>query len=277
MPSTTTSAPTANGGHAGGIAWPEGSFQELDRDLTAVLSTLVPGLPPFAVQETLHREVTRLVFAETASVSEDPDERHVQLLLMRGHLMRLLGAVVPVDANEPPLEEERLVVRVRALLDEDVPGDAVRAAFLHRRMSEVGRELLAVLPPVGASDDVVDGWGRTVCAGFDSTRIREAIRAAKSWEQAGVYPHPHTLAAVTRALSGYVTTLAPYVSIHLESLSAGSRGWSACGEAIERSQEARDVAPGEGLKAAREHAFRLAVHTEALLRYAEQDGERSGE
>jgi hypothetical protein len=63
----------------------------------------------------------------------------------------------------------------------------------------------------------------------------------------------------------------------LESLSFGSRGWSACGEAIERSQEARDVAPGEGLKAAREHALRLAVHTEALLRYAEQDCERDGE
>ncbi|MFF7174841.1 DUF6415 family natural product biosynthesis protein [Streptomyces pseudovenezuelae] len=277
MPCTTISAPTANGGHPGGVSWPEVSFQELDRDLTAVLSTLVPGPPPLAVQETLHREVTRLVFAETASVSEDPDERRVQLLLMRGHLVRLLGAVVPVDANEPPLEGDRLVVRVRALLDDEIPGDAVRAAFLHRRMSEVGRELLAVLPAVGASDDVVDGWGRTVCAGFDSTRIREAIRAAKSWEQAGVYPHPHTLAAATRALSGYVTTLVPYVSIHLESLSAGSRGWSACGEAIERSQEARDVAPGEGLKAAREHAYRLAVHTEALLRYAEQDCERGGE
>jgi hypothetical protein len=229
------------------------------------------------VQETLHREVTRLVFGESASVSEDPDERHVQLLLMRGHLMRLLGAIVPLDANEPPSEDDRLVVRVRALLDEEIPGEAVRAAFLHRRMSEVGRELLAVLSPTGASDDVVDGWGRTVCAGFDSTRIREAIRAAKSWEQAGVYPHPRTLAAVTKALSGYVTTLVPYVSIHLESLSAGSRGWSACGEAIERSQEARDVAPGEGLKAAREHAYRLAVHTEALLRYAEQDCERDGE
>ncbi|WP_416976937.1 DUF6415 family natural product biosynthesis protein [Streptomyces sp. T028] len=217
--------------------------------------------------------MTRLVFAETASVSEDPDERHIQLLLMRGHLMRLLGAVVPVNANEPPLEDERLIVRVRALLDEEIPGDDVRAASLHRRMSEVGRELLAVLPTVDASDDMVNAWGRTVCAGFDSTRIREAIRAAKSWEQADLYPHPHTLAAVTRALSAYVTTLVPYVSIHLESLSVGSRGWSACGEAIERSQEARDVAPGEGLKAAREHAFRLAVHTEALLRYAERDGE----
>ncbi|ELP65997.1 DUF6415 family natural product biosynthesis protein [Streptomyces sp. WI04-05B] len=221
--------------------------------------------------------MTRLVFAETASVSDDPDERHVQMLLMRGHLMRLLGAVVPVDANEPLLEDDRLVVRVRGLLDEEIPGDAGRAAFLHRRMSEVGRELLAVLPAADAFDDVVDGWGRTVCAGFDSTRIREAILAAKSWEQAGVYPHPHILAAVMRALGGYVTTLVPYVSIHLESLSAGSRGWSACGEVIERSQEARDVPPGEGLKAAREHAFRLAVHTEALLRYAEQDCERNGE
>ncbi|WP_340375676.1 DUF6415 family natural product biosynthesis protein [Streptomyces sp. SS7] len=229
------------------------------------------------MQETLHHEVTRLVFAEAASVSEDADERHVQLLLMRGHLMRLLGAVIPVDANEFPLEGDRLVVRVRALLAEEIPGDAVRAASLHRRMSEVGRELLAVLPTAGASDNVGDGWGRTVCARFDSTRIREAIRAAKSWEQAGVYPHPHILAAVTRALSGYVTTLVPYVSIHLESLSAGSRGWSACSEAIERSQEARDVAPGEGLEAAREHAFRLAVHTEVLLRYAEQDCGRDGE
>ncbi|MGI5457643.1 DUF6415 family natural product biosynthesis protein [Streptomyces sp. CA-249302] len=272
-----TSAPTASGGQVEGASWPEGSFQELDRDLRAVLSTLAPGPSPLAVQETLHRELTRLVFAETASVSEDPDERHVQLLLMRGHLMRLLGAVLPVDANEPPLEDDRLVVRVRALLDEEIPGDAVRAASLHRRMSEVGRELLAVLPAVAASDDVVDGWGRAVCAGFDSMRIREAIRAAKSWEQAGVYPHPHTLAAVTKALSGYVTTLVPYVSIHLESLPGGSRGWSACGEAIERSQEARDVAPGEGLKAAREHAYRLAVHTETLLRYAEQDCARDGE
>ncbi|MEU9404111.1 DUF6415 family natural product biosynthesis protein [Streptomyces sp. NPDC048281] len=221
--------------------------------------------------------MTRLVFAETVTVSEDPDERHIQLLLMRGHLMRLLGAVVPVDANDPPLEDDRLVVRVCALLDEQIPGDAVRAAFLHLRMSEVGRELLALLPVGGASDDAVDGWGRTECAGFDSTRIREAIRAAKSWEQTGVYPHPRTLAAVTQALSGYVTTLVPYVSIHFESLSPGSRGWSACGEAIERSQEARDVAPGEGLKAARKHAFRLAVHTEVLLRYAEQDGEQDGE
>ncbi|WP_257234257.1 DUF6415 family natural product biosynthesis protein [Streptomyces sp. JV178] len=144
-------------------------------------------------------------------------------------------------------------------------------------MSEVGRELLAILPAVDASDDVVDGWGLAVCTGFDSTRIREAIRAAKSWEQADLYPHPRTLAAVTRALSAYVTTLVPYVSIHLESLSVGSRGWSACGEAIERSQEARDVAPGEGLKAARKHAFRLAVHTEALLRYAKQGCERGGE
>lgn len=277
MPRTTTSAPAVGGGQVDGVSWPEGSFRELSLELRTVVSALAPGPSPVAVQETLHREVTRLVFAETASVSEDPDERHVQLLLMRGHLMRLLGAVVPVDANEPLLEDARLVVRVRALLDEEIPGEAVRAAFLHRRMSEVGRELLAVLPPPGASDDVVDGWGRTVCAGFDSTRIREAIRAAKSWEQAGVYPHPHTLAAVTRALSGYVTTLVPYVSIHLESLSAGSRGWTACGEAIERSQEARDVAPGEGLKAAREHAFRLAVHTEALLRYAEQGCERDGE
>ncbi|MGW0708905.1 DUF6415 family natural product biosynthesis protein [Streptomyces sp. NPDC002643] len=221
--------------------------------------------------------MTRLVFTETASVSEDPDERHVQLLLMRGHLMRLLGAVVPVDANEPPLTDDRLVVRVRALLNEEIPGDAVRAVSLHRRMSEVGRELLAVLPAIDASDDMVNSWGRTVCTGFDSTRIREAIRAAKSWEQAGVYPHPHTLAAVTRALGAYITTLVPYVSIHLESLPAGSRGWSACSEAIERSQEARDVAPGDGLKAAREHTFRLAVHTETLLRYAEQDYERDGE
>lgn len=277
MPRTTPSAPSAGGGQVDVVSWPEGSFRELSLDLRTVVSTLAPGPSPLAVQETLHREVTSLVFAETASVSEDPDERHVQLLLMRGHLMRLLGAVVPVDANEPPLEDEQLVVRVRALLDEEIPGDVARAASLHRRMSEVGRELLAVLPAVDASDDMVDGWGRTVCAGFDSTRIREAIRAAKSWEQAGVYPHPRTLAAVTKALSGYVTTLVPYVSIHLESLSAGSRGWSACGEAIERSQEARDVAPGEGLKAARKHAFRLAVHTEALLRYAEQDCERDGE
>ncbi|WP_328844842.1 DUF6415 family natural product biosynthesis protein [Streptomyces sp. NBC_00258] len=277
MPRTMTSAPTASGGQVDSASWPEGPFQELGRDLRAVLSTLTPGPSPLAAQETLHREVTRLVFAETASISEDPDERHVQLLLMRGHLMQLLGAVLPVDANEPPLEDDRLVVRVRALLDEEIPGDAMHAASLHQRMSEVGRELLAVLPPAGASDDVVDGWGRTVCTGFDSTRIREAIRAAKSWEQAGVYPHPHTLAAVTQALSGYVTTLVPYVSIHLESLSAGSRGWSACGEAIERSQEARDVAPGEGLKAARKHAYRLAVHTETLLRYAEQDCERDGE
>ncbi|MCQ9179295.1 hypothetical protein KMT30_09675 [Streptomyces sp. IBSBF 2953] len=193
--------------------------------------------------------MTRLVFAEAASVSEDPDERHVQLLLMRGHLMRLLGAIVPVDANEPPLEDDQLVVRVRGLLDEEIPDDAVRAASLHRRMSEVGREPLAVLPAVDAFDDVVDGWGRAVCAGFDSTRSRKAIRAAKSWEQAGVYQHPHTLAAVTQALSGYVTTLVPYVSIRLESLSAGSREWSACGEAIERSQEARDVTLREGLKA----------------------------
>ncbi|GAA0352156.1 hypothetical protein GCM10009540_85570 [Streptomyces turgidiscabies] len=277
MPCTMTSAPTASRGQTGGVSWPEGSFQELDRGLRTVLSTLTPGPTPRAVQEALHRELTRLVFAETASVSDDPDERHVQMLLMRGHLMRLLGAVVPVDANEPLLEDDRLVVRVRGLLDEEIPGDAGRAAFLHRRMSEVGRELLAVLPAADAFDDVVDGWGRTVCAGFDSTRIREAILAAKSWEQAGVYPHPHILAAVMRALGGYVTTLVPYVSIHLESLSAGSRGWSACGEVIERSQEARDVPPGEGLKAAREHAFRLAVHTEALLRYAEQDCERNGE
>ncbi|MFF7543310.1 DUF6415 family natural product biosynthesis protein [Streptomyces canus] len=258
-------------------SWPEGSFQALDHGLRAVLSTLAPGPSPLAMQEALHRELTRLVFAATASVSEDPDERHVQLLLMRGYLMRLLGAVLPVDANEPPLKDRRLIVRVRALLDEEIPGDVVRAASLHRRMSEVGRELLAVLPPAGASDDVVDGWGRTVCAGFDSTRIREAIGAAKSWEQAGVYPHPRTLAAVTQALSGYVTTLVPYASIHRDSLSAGSRGWSACSEAIERSQEARDVAPGEGLKAAREYAYRLAVHTEALLRYAERDCERDGE
>ena len=277
MPRTTTSAPTIGGRQGDGASWPEGSFRELGRELRTVVSTLAPGPSPLAVQETLHREVTRLVFGETASVSEDPDERHVQLLFMRGHLMRLLGAVVPLDPNEPPLEDDRLVVRVRALLDEEIPGDAVRAASLHRRMSEVGRELLAVLPAVDASDDVVDGWGRTVCAGFDSTRIREAIRAAKSWKHAGVYPHPRTIAAVTRALSGYVTALVPYVSIHLESLSAGSRGWTACGEAIERSQEARDVAPGEGLKAAREHAFRLAVHTEVLLRYAEQDCERDGE
>ncbi len=273
MPRTTTSATTAGGGQVDGVSRPEGSLREPSLDLRTVLSTLAPGPSPLAAQETLHREVTRLVFAETASVSEDPDERHIQLLLMRGHLMRLLGAVVPVNANEPPLEDERLIVRVRALLDEEIPGDDVRAASLHRRMSEVGRELLAVLPTVDASDDMVNAWGRTVCAGFDSTRIREAIRAAKSWEQADLYPHPHTLAAVTRALSAYVTTLVPYVSIHLESLSVGSRGWSACGEAIERSQEARDVAPGEGLKAAREHAFRLAVHTEALLRYAERDGE----
>lgn len=277
MPRTTTSAPTVGGGQVDGVSWPEGSFRELGRDLRTVLSTLAPGPSPLAVQETLHREVTRLVFAEAASVSEDPDERHVQMLLMRGHLMRLLGAIVPVDANEPPLEDDRLVVRVRGLLDEEIPDHAVRAASLHRRMSEVGRELLAVLPAVDAFDDVVDGWGRAVFAGFDSTRIREAIRAAKSWEQAGVYPHPPTLAAVTQALSGYVTTLVPYVSIRLESLASGSRGWSACGEVIERSQEARDVPPGEGLKAAREHAFRLAVHTEALLRYAEQDCERNGE
>lgn len=276
MPRTTASAHPVGSGQVDGVSWPEGSFRELSLDLRTVVSTLAPGPSPVAVQETLHREVTRLVFAETASVSEDPDERHVQLLLMRGHLMRLLGAVVPVDANEPPLEDARLVIRVRALLDEEIPGDTVRAASLHRRMSEVGRELLAVFPAVDASADMVDGWGRTVCAGFDSTRIREAIRAAKSWEHAGVYPHPHTLAAVTRALSGYVTTLVPYVSIHLESLAAGSRGWSACGEAIERSQEARDVAPGEGLKAAREHAYRLAVHTETLVRYAEQDCERDG-
>lgn len=276
MPRTTTSAPTASGGQAGGVSRPEGSFQELDRGLRTVLSTLAPGPSPL-VQEALHRKLTRLVFAETASVSEDPDERHVQLLFMRGHLMRLLGAVLPVDANEPILEDNRLVARVRALLDEEIPGDAVRVASLHRRMSEVGRELLAALPAVDASHDVVDGWGRTVCAGFDSTRIREAVRAAKSWKEAGVYPHPRTLVAVTQALSGYITTLVPYVSIHLESLSAGSRGWSACREAIERSQEARDVAPGEGLKAALEHAFRLAVHTGVLLRYAEWDCERSGE
>jgi hypothetical protein len=277
MPRTMTSASTASGGRVEGASWPEGSVRELDRGLEAVLSTPAPGRSPLAVQETLQRDVTRLVFAETAFISDDPDERHVQLLLIRGHLMRLLGAVVPVDANEPPLEEDQLVVRVRALLDEEIPGDAVRMAFLGRRMSEAGRELLAVLPPAGTSGDVVDGWGRTVCTRFDSTRIREAIRAAKSWEQAGVYPLPHTLAAVAHALSGYVTTLVPYVSIHLESLSAGSRGWSACGEAIQRSQEARDVTPGEGLKAAREHAFRLAVHTEVLLRYAEQGCERGGE
>lgn len=277
MPRTTTSAPAVGGGQVDGASWPEGSFQKLGRDLRIAVSPLAHEPSPLAVQATLHREVARLVFAETASVSEDPDELHAQLLLMRGHLMRLLGAVVPVDANEPPLEDDQLVVRARALLDEAMPGGAVPAASLHWRMSEVGRELLAVLPADGAPADVVNGWGRTVCTGFDSTRIREVIRAAKSWEQVGVYPHPHTLVAVTQALSGYVTTLVPYVSIHLESLSAGSRGWSACGEAIERSQEARDVAPGEGLKLAREHAYRLAVHTEALLRYAEHDCERDGE
>lgn len=277
MPRITIPAHAADGRQWEGMSWPEGSLRELGRDLRTVLSALTPGPSPLAVHETLHRELTRLDFAETASISEVPDERRIQLLLMRGHLMRLLGAVVPVDAGGPPLDDDRLVVRVRALLDEEIPGDAVRAASLHRQMSELGRELLAVLPAVDEFDDVVDGWGRNVCAGFDSTRIREAIRAAKSWEQAGVYPHPHTLAAVTKALSGYVSTLVPYVSIHLRSLSPGSRESSACGAAIERSQEARDVAPGEGLKAAREHAFRLAVHTEVLLRYAERDRERSSE
>ncbi|GAQ51727.1 hypothetical protein a10_01507 [Streptomyces acidiscabies] len=278
MPRTTVSAPTVGGGQVDGVSWPEGSLRGLGCDLRTVLATLALGQSRFAVREIpLHREVTKVVLAETAHVSEDPDEQHGQLLLMRGYLMRQLGGVVPIDANDPPLEVDQLVVRVRALLDEEIPGDAVRAAFLHRRMSEVGRELLAVLPSVDASDDVVDGWGRIVFTGFDSTRIREAIRAAKSWERTGIYPHPHTLAAVTQALSGYVSMLVPYVSIHLESLSAGSRRWSACSEAIERSQEARNVTPGEGLKAAREHAFRLAVHTEVLLRYAEQDCERDGE
>ena len=123
MPRTTTSAPTIVGRQGDGASWPEGSFRELGRELRTVVSTIAPGPSPLAVQETLHREVTRLVFGETASVSEDPDERHVQLLFMRGHMMRLLAAVVPLDPTEPPLEDDRLVVRV---------GQSVRAEDARR-------------------------------------------------------------------------------------------------------------------------------------------------
>ncbi|MEU9288761.1 DUF6415 family natural product biosynthesis protein [Streptomyces sp. NPDC048275] len=220
--------------------------------------------------------MTEQVFAGNASLSEDPDERHHQLLLMRGHLMTLLAAARPVDENDRSFDEDELVVRVRALLGEEIPGDSVGSASLHRDMAKAAQDLLAALPDTDVSDEVAVVWGRTVHAGFDSTRIREGIRTAKSWKQAGVYPHPRTLAVVTRALSGYVTSLVPYVSIHLDTLTVGSQARVSCRKAIERSQEARDAAPGEGLKAAKDRAFRLAVHTEVLLRYAEQHSEQSG-
>ncbi|MDQ0772999.1 hypothetical protein QF026_001465 [Streptomyces aurantiacus] len=139
------------------------------------------------------------------------------------------------------------------------------------------RDLLAARPGTAVSDKVAEVQGRSVHAGFDSTRIREGVRTAKAWKQAGVYPHPDTLAVVTRALGGYLTSLVPYVSLHLKTLTPGSQAWVSCREAIERSREARDAAPSEGLKAAGDHAFRLAVQTEVLLRYAEQHSEQSGE
>jgi hypothetical protein len=144
-------------------------------------------------------------------------------------------------------------------------------------MAKAARELLASLPDSDIAHQVAGSRTATVHAGFDSTRLREGIRTAKSWKQAGVYPHPSTLTAVTRALNGHITALVPYVSIYSETLALGSQAWVSCREAIERAQEARDAPVGEGLDAAVEQAFRLAVHVEALLRYAEQYSERSGE
>ncbi|WP_411150130.1 DUF6415 family natural product biosynthesis protein [Streptomyces sp. A30] len=277
MPHATTSATKTCGEQASDASEPEGPFRELAGDLTAVLSNLTSEPPHLASQRALLRDAIEQVFAGNASVSEDPDERHNQLLLMRGHLMTLLGAAGPVDEDDRSFDEDDLVVRVRALLGEEIPGDAARAASLHRSMAEAARELLVSLPDSDVSHEVAGARAVTVHAGFDSTRIREGVRSAKSWKQAGVYPHPHTLTAVTRALSGHITTLVPYVSIYSETLTLGSQSRVSCREAIERAQEARDAPLGEGLHAAREHAFRLAVHTGALLRYAEQCSERGGE
>ncbi|GGZ93187.1 hypothetical protein GCM10010344_71290 [Streptomyces bluensis] len=277
MPHARTPVTKTWGEQASDVSWPEGPSRQLSSGLSAVLSILTSEPPHVASQAALIRDVIERVLAGIASVSEDPDERHNQLLLMRGNLMTLLGVAPPVDEDTVSLDEDDLVARVRALLGEEIPGDAVRAASLHRSMAEAARELLAVLPDTDGSHGAAEIRARTVHAGFDSTRIREGIRTAKSWKQAGIYPHPRTLAVVTRALSGYVTTLVPYVSIHLETLALGSQAWASRREAIERSQEARDAPSRGDLDAAREHAFRLAVHTEALLRYAEQCSQGSGE
>ncbi|WP_193384303.1 DUF6415 family natural product biosynthesis protein [Streptomyces davaonensis] len=182
-----------------------------------------------------------------------------------------------MDDGDRSFDQRDLVVRVRALLGQEIPGDALRATVLHQGMATAVRELLASLPDGDACDEVVGARAVTVHAGFDSTRIREAIRTAKSWKHAGVYPHPHTLAAVTRALCGYMPSLVPYASMYSDTLTPASPAWVTCCEAIERAQEARNASVGEGLDAASEHAFRLAVHVEVLLRYAERHREQSGE
>lgn len=168
-------------------------------------------------------------------------------------------------------------VQPLATRERGVQPTTMSAAALRRAWPQTTRDVFADCHDADVSDEVAEVWGRAVHTGFDSTRIREGVRTAKSWKQAGVYPHPRTLAAVTRALGGYLTSLAPYVSLHLETLTPGSRAWASCREAIERSREACDAAPSEGLQAAGDHAFRLAVRTEVLLRYAEQYSEQSGE
>ncbi|BCL28574.1 DUF6415 family natural product biosynthesis protein [Streptomyces aurantiacus] len=170
-----------------------------------------------------------------------------------------------------------IAVQPLATRERGVKATTVGAASLRRAWPQTTRDVFASCHDADVSDEVAEVWGRAVHAGFDSTRIREGVRTAKSWKQAGVSPHPRTLVAVTRALTGYLTSLVPYVSLHLETLTPGSRAWASCREAIERSHEARDAAPSEGVQAAGEHAFRLAVQTEVLLRYAEQHTEQSGE
>ncbi len=243
-----------------------------------MLSTLTSPSPSLTSHPDMIHSVTRSPLAESDPVGGAPDEQHHQVLLLRGHLMTLLAARLPADADagNPSAGSSDLAGRVRALFGEEIPGDALRAQSLLRRMTEVAPELLAALPLPEVPGEPDASRAGPARIGFDATRIREGIRTATSWKQAGISPHPHTLTAVTQALCGHVTTLVPYTWIHLGTLAPESRPWTACREAIERAQEARDTAPEEGLEGALERAFHLAVHTEALLRYAEQDRERSG-
>ncbi|MEU6379526.1 DUF6415 family natural product biosynthesis protein [Streptomyces sp. NPDC046909] len=259
------------------LSWLDGPLHELPSNSDAVLATFASEPAFLASQTGCRRDVTEQSLAPDASLSEDPDERYNQILLMRGYLMTLLGAARPAHEGDRASDQSELVVRVRALLGVEIPGDAVRAAALHRDMDKAVRELLTSLPDNDGRHEATGPRALTVPAGFDSTRIREASRTAKSWKQARVYPHPRTLAAVTHALSGHITALVPYVTIYSEFLATESPAQITCCGAIERAQEARDAPVGEGLVAASEHAFRLAVHVEVLLQYAEQYREQSGE
>ncbi|GGZ98177.1 hypothetical protein GCM10010371_67400 [Streptomyces subrutilus] len=76
----------------------------------------------------------------------DEDDVPVLTLRMRGHLMRLIGALP--EHEPPPQDVDVLITRARALLDVDVPGDYLGIRVHLRRMALAALDFLDHYAPM---------------------------------------------------------------------------------------------------------------------------------